>query len=260
MISLHPSANGILAQLAPEDLDLLMPDLEPVEVGLRQTIALPHQEISHVYFIQSGMNSVVSSVRNDTPVEIGIVGREGIANLAALMGTTRTPHECLVQAPVHALRMPADRARSAVEASPALNHLVRQCAYLFMMQISSTVLADARATIDQRLARWLLMAHDRLDGDAMPLTHEFISFMLGVRRAGVTVALQKHEDSGWISRRRGEITLLERPALLHHEDGFYGVAEQEAQRLHGGAGPVTPDRNGAPCRAPRLRMQEYCRF
>ena len=84
--------------------------------------------------------------------------------------------------------------------------------------------------LDYRFLMYVLLA------DAMPLTHEFISFMLGVRRAGMTVALQNLEDSGWISRRRGEVTLLDRPALLHHTDGFYGMAEQEAQRLASGAG------------------------
>ncbi len=232
------SVNGILARLPAPDLEQLAPSLEPVDLDLRQKVAAPNRTIDFVYFVESGIISMVGSVRNDIPVELGVIGREGVGNLAALMGTDRSPNECVVQVPGRALRVPVARACAAMEESPSFNRLVRQYAYLFMMQTSSSVLANARGSVSQRLARWLLVARDRLDDDEMPLTHEFISFMLGVRRPGVTLALQSFEEAGWITRSRGRITLIDREALLDEASGFYGAAEQELLRLYGApAGP-----------------------
>jgi CRP-like cAMP-binding protein len=235
MVRNSPFENAILARLTREDLDLLTPHLEPVELVARQKVAEPRRGMDYVYFVEGGILSYVGSIRGDIPVEIGIAGREGIGNLWALMGSDRSAHECMCQVPGRAQRMPAERAVEAMAASAALNHLVRQAAYLFIAQTSSTVIANARASVSQRLARWLLMARDRLDDDEMPLTHEFISYMVGSRRPAVTLALQSFEEAEWITRVRGRVTLIDRDALIAEAGGFYGAAEQEAARIHGEA-------------------------
>lgn len=233
-MSSHPQfANMILARLPREDLDRLMPHLEPFALELRYKVAEINRPIEHIHFVESGIVSVVASVRNDIPVEVGIVGREGVANLPALMGMGRSQNDCLAQVPGRSLRLAVEHGRSAMDRSPAFNLVIRQYAHLFMAQTSSTILANTRGAVSQRLARWLLMVRDRVDDDAMPLTHEFISSMLGVRRPGVTIALRSFEDAGWISRSRGMITLLDRDALITEADGFYGAAEQELIRFYG---------------------------
>ena len=103
----------------------------------------------------------------------------------------------------------------------------------FFVQVSQTALATGKANVEQRLARWLIMAHDRVDGESLPLTHEFLSIMLGVRRAGVTVALHNLEGEGLIRATRGAITITNPDALIAYTDGLYGIAEREYERLLG---------------------------
>ena len=201
-----------------------------MDLVLRQKLASTQRVIDRVYFPGSGLASVMGGIRGDLPVEIGLVGREGIVNLSVLLDVERSPTDCTVQSPGQALALDAGRARALMDESPALNALVRRYAHAFMVQGASSVVAAARASLGQRLARWLLMAHDRLDDDAMPLTHEFLSMMVGVRRPSVTLALSEFEQFGWVERRRGSIVLLDRNALLGEADGFYGMAEQEIER------------------------------
>lgn len=223
--------NRILRRLPAEELEAIRPHLVPVELKLREKLAVPQHDIEHVYFPEGGIVSTVSGVRGDVPVEIGITGREGVGNLQALLGIDRVLNETNVQVPHRALRLGIGIAREAMERGPALNLLVRRYAHVFMVQITSTVVANTRGTVSQRLARWLLMARDRVDDDAIPLTHEFLSFMLGVRRPGVTTAMGEFERRGWVGQTRGVIILLDKAALLAEAGAFYGAAEAEEARL-----------------------------
>jgi CRP-like cAMP-binding protein len=222
--------NRILAALPEGERARLAPDLEPVELAYRQKLASAQRRIEHVYFPESGLVSVMGGLRGDLPVEVGIVGREGVVNLAALLESESSPTESMVQSAGRGLALPTSRARVLMDESPAFNAVIRRYVHAFMMQEASNVVASARASVGQRLARWLLMAHDRLDRDEMPLTHEFLSMMLAVRRPSVTLALSDFEASGWVQRRRGTIVLLDRESLLAEAAGFYGMAEQELDR------------------------------
>ena len=128
-------------------------------------------------------------------------------------------------------RMAAGTFVDAMKQSASLRALVLRSAQAFMIQTAHTALANGRAKLEERLARWLLMAHDRLDSDAVPLTHEFLAVMLGVRRAGVTVALHSFERRGMITTRRGQLTLVNRAAIEQVAGSFYGIPEAELKRL-----------------------------
>lgn len=213
--------NHVLARLSQADLDSIKPLLAPVELEFRRKLLTPNQLIDFVYFVESGLVSVVGGVRDDLPVEIGVIGREGVANLPVLMGSERSRNATIVQVAGHTLRMRAECAEEAMVAMPSFNKAVRECASLFMMQTSATAVANARATISQRLARWLLIARDHLDDDMIPLTHELLSYMIGVRRPAVSLAMAKFEQSGWVAGERGRIRLLDTAALMLEANGFY---------------------------------------
>jgi CRP-like cAMP-binding protein len=194
--------NGLLARLSPEDLSRLEPHLErvPLLVGTRPVE--PNTPIEDVYFLEAGIASVVSTTPQGRRIEVGIVGQEGLTGLPILLGVDRTPHECFIQTPGSALRIRADDLRRAMAARPSLHQHLLRFVQAFMIQMGQTALANGSHTLEQRLARWLLMCHDRVDGDDLSTTHEFLSLMLGVRRAGVTQTLQALEDRGLTSTKR----------------------------------------------------------
>jgi CRP-like cAMP-binding protein len=223
--------NHVLAALPAADRERLTPHLRPVRLAARQRLSRPMLPFDHVYFPDRGLVSVIGGSRDTSPVEIGIIGREGVVNLSALLGSDRSRVEVLVQVAGDGWMLEVQDARRLVAECGALNGLVLRCADTFMRQTGASLVAAAQASLSQRLARWLLMAHDRLEADAMPLTHEFLSLMLAVRRPSVTLALSEFERAGWIERRRGALVLLSRDGLVDEADGFYGVAEQESAVL-----------------------------
>ena len=166
-----------------------------------------------------------------------------------VMGGDRSPHLSYVQAAGQGLRASADDIREAMRASGSLRENFLRFGQAFMTQTAHTAVANGRATIEERLARWILMAQDRVDGNDLMLTHEFLALMLNVRRAGVTEALNVLSKKGLISANRGQIRVLDRPRLEAAANGFYGIPEAEYQRLIG-----RPLRHGS--RPPRIRRTE----
>jgi CRP-like cAMP-binding protein len=225
--------NRLLAALSPADFSLLEPQLEPVPLPVRTCLAEPNRPIEHVYFLEQGIASVVASTPQGRRIEVGIIGREGLTGLPVLLGTDRTPHACFVQTAGSGWRIRADDLRRAMAASAALHQHLLRFVQAFMVQMGQTALANACHVIEQRLARWLLMCHDRVDGDDLATTHEFLSLMLSVRRAGVTVALQALEERGLISTKRGQIAVLDRARLEAVAGDSYGLCEAEYERLIG---------------------------
>ena len=226
------TSNGVLAALAPGDLERLRPHLEPVELPLRMRLAAANRPIEHVYFPESGIASIVTGVGHDIPIEVGIIGREGFVNLPVVTGADRSPNEAFMQSPGQGHRIGAERLRAAMAARPGLTRVLLHFVHVFMMQTASTVLANGRASIPERLARWLLMAHDRVDGDTLHSTHQFLSIMLGVRRSSVSTALRDFEARKVISRRRGSVSISDRDGLVALARGYYGTAERELERLY----------------------------
>jgi hypothetical protein len=175
----------------------------------------------------------VPAVSRDHPVEVGIVGRDGMSGIPIIMATDRSPNNVFVQVPGRGQRLSSERLRIAIEKSSSLHKLFLAFAHGFMTQTAHTAVANGRGKLEERLARWLLMAHDRLDGDELPLTHEFLSMMLGVRRAGVTTAFHLLEKKGLVGATRGLISVVDRGGLEETAGEYYGLSEKEYKRLTG---------------------------
>jgi CRP-like cAMP-binding protein len=201
-----------------------------VELELRRSTEKSGTPITHIYFPESGIISVVANAAQKE-IEVGLIGLEGMSGTAVLLGDQRSPNDVYVQMAGVAHRIAARRLRQALEASKTLRERLQRYAHVFMVQIAQTAVANGTAKIDARLARWLLMAHDRHNDDELPLTHEFIAVMLGVRRPGVTDALHTLEGKGLITAERGVIRIVRRKGLIALAGGAYGVAESEYARL-----------------------------
>ena len=220
--------NQLLSSLKADDLALLRPGLQPVDLPLMTVLEEAGEPVKDVYFFESGSASVVTGER--VPIEIGLIGREGMSGLSIVMHDDRSVNRTFMQASGTALSMSAARLRTALLDSPSLQSSLLRYAHAFIVQTSQTALVNGRAKIEARLARWLLMAHDRFDQNDFPFTHQFIAMMLGVRRAGVTDALHILEGRGLIRARRGQITVVDRKGLMALSDRSYGVPEAEYGR------------------------------
>ncbi len=230
-------ANHVLSILSKSDLALLQPHLEPVALAFRQSAEEPNLPIKFAYFPQDGIVSVVANGGRGRVVEVGLIGRDSVTAQPVIMGTDRSANATFVQVEGSGHRIDADVLRTAIRKSATLQHTLLAVVQAFHMQASHTALANGIGKIEERMARWLLMAHDRLSGDALPLTHEFLAIMLGVRRAGVTVALQSLEAGGLIATKRKVIEVRNRAGLVSLAADIYGVPEAEQARLTGWKSP-----------------------
>ena len=229
----YQSGNRLLSSLSKADFGLLLPDLEAVSLDLRKVLERPNKRIADVYFPDAGFASVVAVQPKQTKVEVGLIGREGMTGLPVVLGNHKTPHETYIQAAGHGQRITATKLRKAMAASSSLQSQLLKFVQAFMLQTAQTAISNARAKLNERLARWILMADDRIDGSRLPLTHEFLSLMLGVRRAGVTEALHALESEGLIRASRGEIIVRSRKGIERRAGGSYGIPEAEFRRLIG---------------------------
>ncbi len=214
------SKNLLLTSLRDEDFRLLAPHLEFVDLPVRKKLEQPNKAVDYVYFVETGIVSIIvgGPVRG---IELGLVGPEGMTGLTVLLSADRASNEALVQIAGTANRISAGNLRKALDQSSALLRTLLRYAHSFMAQAAQTAHANGHSKIEERLARWLLMAHDRIEGDELPLTHEFLSIMLGVRRPGVTVALNLLVMRGLIQSQRGVITILDRTGLKKSANGAY---------------------------------------
>ncbi|MGQ0674127.1 MAG: Crp/Fnr family transcriptional regulator [Hyphomicrobium sp.] len=206
-----------------------------MSLKLRQRLETPNKAISHVVFPEIGVVSVVARESGDHHIEVGIIGREGMTGLPVIMGTDRSPNDTYIQISGEGWRIEAAHLRNALHRSSSLARAFQLFIHVFLIQASHTALANGRATIEERLARWLLMAQDRMDGDKLTLTHEFLATMLGVRRAGVTIAMGALQAEGLIATSRGTITILDRKGLLKRTNGYFGAPEREWRRIYDNA-------------------------
>jgi CRP-like cAMP-binding protein len=231
--SLSLSNNRLLGAIAPEDRRLLAPGLERIKLSLRQSLETAHQPIEFVYFLEAGLGSVVASKEGGSTVEVGLFGRDGMTGTSLVQGDTESPFDCFVQMGGSALRISADNLQDALSKSAPMTELLMHYARALGIQTTYTALANGQIKLEERLARWILMVHDRMEGDSFTVTHEFLAMMLGVRRPGVTVALQILESKSFIKSQRGEILVRNRNGLMDLSQGTYGPAEIEYERLTG---------------------------
>jgi CRP-like cAMP-binding protein len=226
-------ANHLLASLSAADFDLLAGKLERVNLPRRAMLEETAKDIKWVYFLDSGVASVVARVDKGREIEVGLVGREGMTGTVVVMGNHRSTNTTYIQVEGCGSRIVADDLRFAMRNSISLQMYFLHFAQAFMIQVANTALANGKAKIDERLARWLLMVHDRTEGNELRLTHEFVATMLGVRRAGVTTALQHLASRKLIEVKRSHILVRRRAGLQNIADGIYGLPEREYERLIG---------------------------
>jgi CRP-like cAMP-binding protein len=214
------SRNGILASLSDADRRRLKPMTE-IDLPRRTVLERRNRPIDRIYFLDSGIASVVANGAKGQSIEVGLFGREGVSGLAVVLGNDRSPHETFMQVGGSGRWVSAKTLREAMAKSARLRELLLKECHRVLIETSFTVLANGRNKIEERLSRWLLLAHDRIDNDAIPLTHEFLALMLGVRRPGVTEALSILQRKGLVRRGRAAIEILDRPGLIEMSGGTY---------------------------------------
>jgi CRP-like cAMP-binding protein len=213
-------SNRLLARLSRADMSLLEPNLDALNLPVRKQLHPRNRRVDYVYFPDSGIASVVANGPHD--LEIGIIGREGMTGVALVMGIDEpSRYETYIQIAGEGRRLSANHLRAAMETSATLRQVLLHYAHAFMTQMADTALSNGRHKIEERLARWLLLADDRLDNNEIPLTHEFLGIMLGTTRPGVTIALQELERRGWVTHRRGVVTIIDRKGLARSSNGAY---------------------------------------
>ncbi len=228
--------NRLLKALSRDDFALLQPHLGPTRAELKQTLIAPNQPIKQLLFPESGYCSLATEAAEGSKVEAGIIGREGLVGASpVLLGVDRTPHHVFIQSPGEMLAIDTGVLCAAVDQSPSLRTLLLRYTQVQFIEAVQTAFVNATYQSEVRLARWLLMCHDRVDGDELVMTHEFVSLMLGVQRSSATLAVQALEGYRLIKAKRGRLTILNREALEEVADAGYGLPEAEYARLIEGA-------------------------
>ena len=222
-----PPNNRLLAALPKSEYQQLLPDLEPFPLIFGELIYRPGTVVRHVYFPTSGIVSLLADVDDGGSLEVGIVGREGMAGISVFMGVKTSPNRALVQGAGSALRMKATTLRRLTENDGSLSRSLRRYSYSLWAQLSQSSVCNLYHPIDARLARWLLMTRDRMEAHEFPITQEFLSSMLGVRREGVNKAAGKLQQQGLITYTRGTLTILKSAALVAVACKCYRIIKKE---------------------------------
>jgi len=228
-----------LALLSHDDYAALEPVLEKIDLPQGFVLSAPGEPLEYCYFPLSGVISTVVTSPSGKRTEIGLLGREGVSPASVALGAADTPYLVVMQVPGHGVRVPIATMRNIIETRPEVKSLLSRWAHVALSQAAFTALSNAIHPVDERLARWILMCHDRVDGDAIDLTHEFLAIMLSVRRPSVTVALHVLEGKQLIYSHRGTIIVRDRKALEQFAADSYGGAEREYERLFGGIDDLT---------------------
>src|SRR5215470_16972018 len=228
---LNPQSNRFLAALRAQDFALLAPHLRSVSLEYGAALHEAGDDIEHVYFPQSGMVSLVVVMRNGATVETATVGRGGAVGTAAGLGSRSAFGRAVVQLPGMAASIPVSAFQAIANENPTLRALVVRYNDLLIRQIQQSVACNALHALEARLCRWLLQTHDCVDGDAIPLTQEFLGQMLGVRRTTVTIAARLLQSAGLIRYRRGLIHILDRPALEDISCECYAVVRHNLDKV-----------------------------
>ena len=240
---LEKTTNHLLPALSAADQALLAGMLEPVSLKQRQELEGPNRKLSHLYFLERGVAAVLSISGHDR-VAVGLIGCEGATGMSLFMGDDRSTNSTVMLTPGSALRLSVEDLRQSMDQIETSRLFLRYC-LAFSIQAQHTALSNALNSIPLRVARWLLMAHDRLARGTIPMTQEMIAFLLGTRRPAVTAALNELQKEGLVHLERAAITLLDRERLEARVGHFYGVPEQQSARLVGTCWPPAPLRQHA---------------
>jgi CRP-like cAMP-binding protein len=229
-----PTENRILNALSDEEYERLAPHLEFIKTNHGQLIYQTNQTIEHVYFPDRAMISLVSQMSGGESVEVGVVGFEGMTGLPSVLGVDESPHETMVQIQDSAARLPVHVLREEFKRGDTLQDALLRYTQSLLMLTAQVAACNGAHSVEERLARWLLMSQDRCLREDLPLTHEFIALMLGVRRAGVTVAALALQAEGLIHYTRGHIQIINREGLEERTCECYRILKAEFDRVTSG--------------------------
>jgi CRP-like cAMP-binding protein len=230
-VSQVPTANHLLAVLAPDEQERIFPHLQFVELKLGQVLYESGDTLSHVYFPTDCIVSMLYVLSDGATAEIAVAGNEGLIGISLFMGGETTPNRAVVQSAGHAYRLAGQRIKDEFHRDGGLQNLFLRYTQALITQMAQTAVCNRHHSVDQQLCRWLLLSLDRLPGNKLKMTQELIANMLGVRREGVTEAAGKLQRLGVIRYSRGQITILDRPHLERLCCECYAVVKKEEDRL-----------------------------
>jgi CRP-like cAMP-binding protein len=226
-------ANRLLGLLSPKDYRRLSPHLQRIPLKYRQSLYRSRQPLDFIYFIESGVGSLVNTMVNGQAAEVGTIGNEGVVGLPLLLGDDRAPTSVYVQVPGAGLRMTAALFKKELARSASMRTVMLRYVHALFNQVAQSAACNHFHSIQQRCCRWMLMTHDRMQSDEFLLTQEFLAMMLGVQRTGVSAAAGALQRAGLIRYRRGIVTIIDRPGLKRRSCECYGISQREFDRLLG---------------------------
>jgi CRP-like cAMP-binding protein len=223
--------NRLLNRLEESDHASFMTATKIVPLEFGQVLLEAHAPIEYAYFPLSGILSAVATMEDGDGIEVATIGKEGMHGIPAFVENETSPYRIIVQGAGEACRIEINRLKEELDSSPPLRALINRYRAAFLMQVSQCVACNGLHSIERRCCRWMLMTHDRLETDELPLTHEFLALMLGTRRSSVTEVLQLLQQRGLVKAGRGRITVLDRPGLEAASCECYATVQKEFQRL-----------------------------
>jgi CRP-like cAMP-binding protein len=235
--SIVQSKNRILAALPADEYERLLPHLKTVPLEYKQVLYEPHKTLRYAYFPEDSIVSMVTTLIDKTIVEVGLAGREGMVCVATFLGANSSPHQGIVQGGGYAQRIKASVLRDEFKRGGKLQDLLLRYTQAHLVMIAQTSVCNRLHALEERLSRWLLLIHDRVDGDQFLLTQDIISMMLGAQRTGVTDAAGTIQKKGIISYSRGKIIVLDRQKLEETACECYWIVREEYDRLTGARTP-----------------------
>jgi CRP-like cAMP-binding protein len=227
----EPRGNRLLGLLPRRDYERLRPHLRRIPLEYRQSLYRANKPIGFVYFIESGVGSLVNTMANGDATEVGTIGNEGMVGLPLVLGDDRAPTSVYIQVPGAGLKMKASLFKTELARSASMRAVMLRYVHAFFNQVAQSAACNHFHSLEQRCCRWLLMTHDRMQSDEFLLTQEFLAMMLGVQRTGVTAAAGALQRAGLIRYKRGNVTIIDRRGLMQRSCECYGVSKKEFDRL-----------------------------
>jgi CRP-like cAMP-binding protein len=231
-LSTPPLENRLLSALPSNVKAHLLPNLEIVELSFKEVLYQPTKPIEYVYFPNHGVVSLLTILEDSTSAEVGLVGNEGMVGLPIFLGVETALYKTIVQVPGEAMRMKVDVFKNLVKPDSPLYSLLLRYTHTLMLQVSQSTACISHHSVEKRCCRWLLMTRDRVHSEQFTITHDFLSKMLGVRRASVTVVAGTLQKAGLIRYNRGQMTILDHSGLEAVSCECYRRVKEEEDRLY----------------------------
>ncbi len=229
----EPPINRLLALLSSRDYAALRPHLERSPLDYRQSLYRADKPIEFVYFIETGVGSLVNTMANGQAAEVGTIGNEGVVGVPLVLGDDRAPTAVYIQVPGEGLRMAAAVFTKELARSATMQAVMLRYVHALFNQVAQSAACNHFHSLEQRCSRWLLMTRDRMHSDEFVLTQEFLAMMLGVTRPGVSIAAGGLQRAGLITYKRGKVSILDRQGLKDRSCECYEVSKREFDRLLG---------------------------